>query len=40
MRMQKQLGQLSFADGFVNGATNFLSEVDEVKVVVILKYSV
>lgn len=28
--MQKQLGQLSFADGLVNGATNFLSEVDEV----------
>ena len=28
--MQKQLGQLSFADGLVAGATNFLSEVDQV----------
>ena len=28
--MQKKLGQLSFADELVNGATNFLSEVDEV----------
>lgn len=28
--MQKQMGQLSFADGLVNGATNFLSEVDKV----------
>jgi IS5 family transposase len=28
--MQKQLGQLSFADGLVVGAINFLSEVDEV----------
>jgi len=28
--MQKQLGQLSFADGLVNGATNFLSEIDQV----------
>jgi len=28
--MQKKMGQLSFADGLVNGATNFLSEVDEV----------
>lgn len=28
--MQKQLGQLSFADDLVNGATNFLSEVDGV----------
>ncbi len=30
MGMQKQLGQLSFADDLVNGATNFLSEVDKV----------
>ena len=28
--MQKQLGQLIFADNLVNGATNFLSEVDGV----------
>lgn len=28
--MQKQPGQLSFADDLVNGATNFLSEVDAV----------
>jgi len=28
--MQKQMGQLSFADGLVNGATNFISEVDYV----------
>lgn len=28
--MQKQRGQLSFADGLVSGAVNFLSEVDEV----------
>lgn len=28
--MQKKLGQLSFADDLVNGATNFLSEVDKV----------
>jgi len=25
--MQRQLGQLRFADGLVNGATNFISEV-------------
>ncbi len=30
MGMQKQLGQLSFADDLVNGTTNFLSEVDKV----------
>ncbi len=28
--MQKKMGQLSFADGLVSGATNFLSEVDAV----------
>ena len=28
--MQRQMGQMSFADGLVNGATNFLSEVDTV----------
>jgi len=28
--MEKKLGQLSFADDLVAGATNFLSEVDEV----------
>ena len=28
--MQRQLGQLSFADGLVNGATNFLSEMDTI----------
>lgn len=28
--MQKPVGQMSFADGLVNGATNFLSEVDAV----------
>ncbi len=28
--MQKQLGPLSIADELVTGATNFLSEVDEV----------
>ena len=28
--MQKKMGQLSFADDLVNGATNFLSEVDRV----------
>jgi len=27
--MQRKLGQLSFADGLVSGAQNFLSEADE-----------